>query len=467
MIDGVELSTDGGHYIAVGLPQAQYPLRGESRDVVADVRRLGGFGIIAHPDSTKPALQWRDWDVPFDAIEWLNADSEWRDESRLHLARSFVQYPFGGVGALGSLMDRPEATLARWDRLSRERRVVAVTGSDAHARTGWTDEDRNAYLRGWFLRIPSYEVSFRAFATRVRVGRPLTGGAAEDAAHILSALKDGRAYSGIDAIASPAMLEFTASAQGQTASQGALIQPQPAVTFNAASNAPGGGIFVLRKDGAVVAQTPNETQRWNIDATYGAGTYRIEVHLRHSPGTPPVPWIVSNPIYVQPAGWGVLPEMTYTNAAHTRAIQGGPWHVEKDSGSVGDVTQTGVTGPVTFTYQLAGGDRGAQYAALGIGTGGALGEATRLAFRGRASQPMRISLQARRPQSGERWKRSIYLDGDPRDIIVPFSELMPVGSAPARFDPARADTVLFVADLTNADPGATGSFTIEGLRVER
>jgi predicted metal-dependent phosphoesterase TrpH len=52
-LDAVEISTAGGHYIAVGMGASPYPLAGESRDVVEDVHRLGGFGIAAHPDSPK------------------------------------------------------------------------------------------------------------------------------------------------------------------------------------------------------------------------------------------------------------------------------------------------------------------------------------------------------------------------------------------------------------------------------
>src|SRR5207248_2826949 len=77
-LDGVEVSTMGGHYIALDMPPAPYPLGGEARDVVDDVRRLGGFGIVAHPDSPKPELQWREWDAPFDAMEMVNPDTGWR-----------------------------------------------------------------------------------------------------------------------------------------------------------------------------------------------------------------------------------------------------------------------------------------------------------------------------------------------------------------------------------------------------
>src|SRR6516162_7307713 len=52
-LDGVEISTTGGHYIALDMPASPYPLGGEPRDVVDDVKRMGGFGIVAHPDSPR------------------------------------------------------------------------------------------------------------------------------------------------------------------------------------------------------------------------------------------------------------------------------------------------------------------------------------------------------------------------------------------------------------------------------
>ena len=87
-LDGntVELSTEQGHVVALGLPQAPYPLGGEARDVIEDISRLGGFAMAAHPGSEKPELQWTDWDTPVGGLEWLNADSEWRDEPVWSLA---------------------------------------------------------------------------------------------------------------------------------------------------------------------------------------------------------------------------------------------------------------------------------------------------------------------------------------------------------------------------------------------
>lgn len=448
VIDGVELSAQGGHYIAVGMQPAPYPLRGQARDVVEDVRRLGGFGVVAHPDSAKPELRWRDWEAPFDAVEWLNADSEWRDEGAWRFARALARYPFRPAETLASLLDRPTETLSRWDTLTRKRPVVALAGSDAHARAGWADE-ANGYRAGWFVRVPSYAASFRTFSMRLTLGRPMGSDAAADAAAIMSALRAGSVYTAIDALAAPASLQFTSNG----------------TTFVARVNVTGGGAIVLRRDGQVVAQQP--LPELTFDSKGDEGAYRVEVTLADAPGDPPVPWIVSNPIYVHGDGWGSVTPPERSAPTMALSIQGGPWRTEADESSRAQVSQAEPpAGPATFTYQLGGGGRAGQYAALTLGVGTALTERTQLALRASAIRPMRVSIQTRSPQSGERWQKSVYLDSEVRETIIPFGEMTPVGASGA-FDPARADTLLFVVDLTNANPGASGSFTVHDLRIER
>ena len=59
--------------------------------------------------------------VPFDGVEWLNADSEWRDDTRLRLlavcARSIVR----PAESIASLFARPARSLQRWDTALRAR----------------------------------------------------------------------------------------------------------------------------------------------------------------------------------------------------------------------------------------------------------------------------------------------------------------------------------------------------------
>ncbi len=233
----------------------------------------------------------------------------------------------------------------------------------------------------------------------------------------------------------------------------------------ARTNAPSSGVVNILKDGRLVAQYAPPEARFNSKGEWG--TYRAEVHLADSPGDPPVPWIVSNPIYVRPEGWGGAAPDNRPATSYSWRIQGGPWHAEKDDASAADVAQTDYpTGPVQFSFRLGGGERAGQYAALGVSVGTALAEKVRLSFGGRASQPMRVSVQARHPGTGARWRRSVYLDATPRDVTVAFEDMIPV-AASGTFDPAATDTILFVVDTMNTAPGTSGTFTISDLQVER
>src|SRR5688572_3185882 len=221
VIDSVETSTEGGHVVAQGLPKSPYPLAGEARDVVEDVARLGGFSIAAHPGSEKPELRWIEWVSPFDGLEWLNGDSEWRDESAWSLARALFTYPARKAETLVTLLDRPDAVVGRWDVLTRRRRVVAVAGADAHARVGLRSLGE-PYENSGYLPLPAYEQVFRTFSIALPQ-LTLTGGAAADGTAIVDAIRQGHVYSMVDGLAGPAAMSFTAASGSNKASAGDVI----------------------------------------------------------------------------------------------------------------------------------------------------------------------------------------------------------------------------------------------------
>lgn len=471
-IDAVEISTDGGHVVALGLPRAPYPLGGEPRDVVEDIARLGAMSIAAHPGSTRPDLQWVEWTAPVDGLEWLNGDSEWRDEAPGTLARALLTYPFRRAETVAALLDRPEPVLARWDGLTGSRRVVAVAGADAHARLSLpgSPEPRSAAP---LLRIPSYEQMFRAFS----IALPdivLTGDANADARAVLDGIRRGRVYSSIDALAGPAAFAFTASAGAGRAGMGDTIDAGPPVTFRVETNAPANARITLLKNGDPVAAADGASLQQVENG--GPGVYRVEVHLPEAPGDPPVPWILSNPIYVRAAGSEEAPRDPRGVATEFAAVyQDGSADgvtVESSVRSRGalDVVPTVGGTQLSLRYALGGTRSESPYAALVLPAGPGLAQYDRLMFTAHAMQPMRLSVQLRVPEGpeGERWHRSVYLDEIPREITIAFDEMTPRGPTTRR-QPVLAAVrdVLFVIDTVNTSPGTSGQVWIDEVRYAR
>ena len=236
-LDGVEVSTDHGHYVALGLSRTPYPLGGHARDVIEDVRRFGGVGFVAHPGSPKSDLQWADWEAPFDGLEWLNADSEWRDEFWGSLGGVLLTYAIRPVETLAGLLDRPESVLKQWDRLALMRRVPGLAGADAHARLG-VRQRSDPYDDRVLARVPAYEVSFRAFVNHVILDGPMTGDAATDADLVLAGIREGRVFTSIDGLAGLTAFEARASSGEGIARPGEYLDFQGTVAIEATITAP-------------------------------------------------------------------------------------------------------------------------------------------------------------------------------------------------------------------------------------
>ena len=430
-IAAVEISTADGHYAALGLAPPPYPLAGEGRDVAEDVARLGGFGIAAHPDSAKATLRWRAWDAAVDGVEWFNADSQWRDESRWRLLPALLQYPLRPAETVVSLFDRPVDALAQWDGLTATRRVVGLAAADAHARLGFKGK-ADPYDESLYIPVPSYEAVFRAFSIRAELDTPLSGDAARDAELVLGAIRNGRIYTVFDGLAGPAVLDFTAASSARRVRQGGWLAGE-GIQFHGTANVPTGGTLVLLRDGEEVARTNGPALTHASDRP---GAYRLEARLPGAPGAPALPWIVSNPIYLGPGYAGTAASRAETPASADPPWHAGAWHVERDAASTGEFqsSDTADGAASAFTFTLAA-TAVSPFVALVTNDAGGVREATRFSFRAHASRPVRISVQARCDDgsaAAQRWVRSVYLDQTPREVTVAFADMRVAGTRRAR-----------------------------------
>jgi hypothetical protein len=469
VIDAVELNTTNGHLVALGLPATPYPFAGTAADVLDDVGRLGGFAIAAHPDSPRPTLKWTAWDVPVDGLEWINADSEWRDESAAGLARALFGYPFRAPGAMASVFDRPNDLLKRWDEMGATRSVPALAAADAHARLGADDPDPSSF----HVPLPGYETTFRAFSNHVVLDRALTGDGTVDALAVLTSIRQGRTFTVIDAIATPGGFDFRVENAVQAVGQmGSVVNLEEAVTVRARISAPPGTTLRILRNGAVV----QETREAELSVRAESGVYRVEAYTAGAPGTPPVPWLLSNPIYVglrhespvtgEEALRSRIPARTQ-EAATEKGVNDSSELVDAQVADGRDRLLAGEP-PLGWRFALAPGAPAGQFSAVQLPVTGGLAAFERVRFTVTSSGPMRAWLQLRAGEATERWGKTFYADAEPRVVELPLKAFLPIGVTSSAQPPLdRIASLLFVVDTLNSRPGASGALTISDVAFVR
>ncbi len=465
-IDGVELNTTSGHYAVIGLPASPYPIAGTPDDVIEDVHRLGGFGFAAHPGSPRPSLSWQGWDSAFDGLEWINGDSEWRDEPRVPIARALLTYLVRAPQSLATLLDRPDNVLARWDALAVQRKIVGLAATDAHARLGFrqrTDPD----VASVHVPFPGYEASFRSLSNHVVLDERFSGDAGVDARALIGAIRGGHVYSVIDALATPGSLTFTATSGAGSAGIGETLAIDGDVSLHASANAPPGTTLVLLRNGQRLQEVTDGPIEMNGGKDPGA--YRIEAYTADAPGGPAVPWIVSNPIYAGQEslarfGDGVLTARIPARTAEAATESGANDISRIDVGPPEDARERTFAGApaIRWTFALSAGQPAGQFAAVPIPLSPGLEAFDAVQFRVSSPQPIRAWAQLRASAGNtERWGATFYADAEGQTVTIPFARFRPIGVASSVHPPiAQVQFLLFVVDTLNTLPGARGTLTI-------
>ncbi len=281
---GTELSTTGGHLLALGLPDpATFRFGGEPDQALDDARLLGAATFAAHPINARAELNWTAWSLPGPwGLEIFNGDSQWRSAGLGSLLLTAAQYALNPRRALLGSVSPPGPVLARWDELLARRDVPAITGADAHSRVPLTRR------RG--LRFPGYEPLFEVSRMHVLLEHAPPADAPGRLSALVEALRRGRGYLALDGLAPAGGFFFEARAGGRTWAMGDTVAPAPDLRLVAGGRLPEAAELVLLLDGKALSSA-----RGGLDVPApGPGVYRVEARL---PGWP-APWVISNPVYV-------------------------------------------------------------------------------------------------------------------------------------------------------------------------
>jgi hypothetical protein len=461
VLRGLEKSTDAGHALVLGLAELPFRLDGDPASVARDAADLGGFVIAAHPRSRRPDASWQASFAGLSGVELLNlADpAAWSPGARLlpHLLR----YPADPQGALAGALRVPRASLALWDAELRGRPLAGLVGSDAHG------------------GLPSHRELFRLASQHLLLARAPSGELATDRALLLEALRRGRGWAGIDALADASRFAFEARGENAVASPGEGIALDGLVELRADVAAPAGTELVLLRDGEAVARGPAIRH-----LTSSAGTYRVEAYLapRLVPGAAK-PWILSNPIDVYdagtlaerearalarppldaplPAGFELLDDFSGPAAAER-------WQLDRSPDARAGLGLR--DGALRFEFGLGPG--ASTHASLCDWGARDLRESAALVFSVRADRMFRFDVQLRvdapaAPGGVRIWRRSVRAEPGWRRVAVPFAELKTYDKLGGRPDLARVRGLYVHVDAAHLAPGSSGTLWLDDYGLGR
>ncbi len=279
----------GNHTLAFGI-EREIAHRGLSgAEIAAAIRAAGGLSIAAHPFSHgSERFKRAGKGIPHDGLESedLDAIELWSFVTDTAETLTSVPEALRFIATPNRVLEHPpERNLRSWDALGRNRRLVAIGGLDAHQigkRIGPVVP----------LRLMSYKRSFRQLRTHVLCEHGPSGDLEADAASIYAALREGRCYLAVDALAPARGFRFEAVERGETVvPMGGEVA---AGRFTLRAHTPLPARLRLLRDGVEVAATVGTDIEHEAET---AGVYRVEAR-RRAHGRERT-WIVSNPIYLR------------------------------------------------------------------------------------------------------------------------------------------------------------------------
>ncbi len=254
---GEEVSTEGGHYLALRVGK-EIPRQRDPQWTIEAVSAQGGLGFIAHP--FWPRRPWKDFGVRgFTGMEIYNAVQDVSEENPIWLG--FWTVMVGSEFSLLNWLDRSEESLALWDQLLLQgNRVVGIGSPDAHG------------LQRFGLRLGPYGTMFRLVRTHLLL-KDLSAQALYDA------LSRGHAFVGHDLVADTRGFIF-AALRGKSVCgvMGDSVKYGPGLQLYAYLPSP--GEIVLFKDGKETSRAQGQHAVFPLTSPV---IYRVEATRKGKP----------------------------------------------------------------------------------------------------------------------------------------------------------------------------------------
>jgi hypothetical protein len=455
LLGGLEKSTDSGHALALGLGSLPFRLDGDPAAVARDVADHGGFLVAAHPRSALPEAAWQAGLAGVSGLEVLNLGEPGAWPSGAALLPHLLRYPVDPQGALLRALRVSREPLRLWDAELRRRPLAGLLGSDAHG------------------GLPSHREIFRLASQHLLLDGPLRGRAEPDRERVLEALRHGRGWLALDALADGSRFSFEAQSGPRTAGPGDALALDGLAELRADVAAPPGTELVLLRDGEAVARG-----RPLRHLTRQPGTYRVEAYLDPAlvPGVRK-PWVLSNPIDLYDADTLARREALvresppldaavparierFDDFAHPAASE--RWQLDRspDARAAFELQD----GALRFDFVLGPGP--STHASLCDWGPRDLSGVSALVFSVRAERTLRFDVQVRvasaeAPEGVRIWRHSVRAGTAWRRVAVPLAALKTYDGLGGGPDLSQVRGVYFHVDEAHLAPGSSGTLWLD------
>ena len=288
-VGGNEIDTaDGDRFLMIPGSADAASLRNMPTTAVIDkLHKENRLALITYPE------KFKSWDSDFDGDEVFslhtNAIRMNPFTTLFDLIWSFPKYP---ALTMATYFRRPDENLRKSDEIAAKRPISLFAGTDAHSNIGFHLFGDDAGHKIVNIKLDPYTVTFQLARMHVLIPKdePLTR------ENLIDGIKAGRYFIGFDVLGDSSGFQFRGETSQGNGYMGHVVPSGHYLTLKSAAAFP--ARIVVFKDGSEVAHT-DQSEELSFSPSE-PGEYRVEVY-RDDLGPPfdTMPWIISNPIYVQ------------------------------------------------------------------------------------------------------------------------------------------------------------------------
>ncbi len=460
VVGGSEFSLNCGHLACAGfgfVKKPDYFFPPEPQEAIDDVNKVGGISFISHPLDKK--IPWTAMEVNgFSGIEIFNSYSSATKTSIFNLIKFPLQYLFSKNYALLNTLSFPVDNMKLWDDFNKKGDYFGIYALDAHSKLPITKKI--------VFKWPSYKAMFKIFTVYVKTDKGFDRNPEYSADLLISAMKKGRFFSVIEAVASANGFETVFIGEnGRKFDLGSRIENMKGdilvkLPFVFKTD------VIVKRDGKIFKEVRENIKKELKIKIDKPGTYRLEVFVSENTFDD-LPWILTNPFFIgkkkREEKKVFIPEIKEVFVIDEYAFG---LEKNKNSDASMQLLKTDAETVMSLDYTLNK-DEGNRnfWIALGHRKVLDLSAFSGILFKARADTERRFWFEIRTGNEKQALAyRHTFLPGkDWKQIRIPFNDLVFVQGKYKKLDLSKISSIFFTINNSLSYKGVSGTLKLKDI----